>query len=78
MTALAGQGGAVAIAIIGPKTSYEIRRISVESTGLVTLLEDAIYKASQGLTSYEEIIRKVPRLSKPRPLQIIHQHLGED
>jgi type IV pilus assembly protein PilB len=65
-------------AIIARKTSYEIRRLSLESTGLVTLLEDAIYKASQGLTSYDEIVRKVPRLSKPRPLQAIQQHLGGD
>jgi type IV pilus assembly protein PilB len=65
-------------AIIARKTSYEIRRLSLESTGLVTLLEDAIYKASQGLTSYDEIVRKVPRLSKPRSLQVIQQHLGGD
>jgi type IV pilus assembly protein PilB len=65
-------------AIIARKTSYEIRRLSLESAELVTLLEDAIYKASQGLTSYEEILRKVPRLSRPRPLQEIHQHLGGD
>jgi type IV pilus assembly protein PilB len=65
-------------AIIAHKTSYEIRRLSVESTGLVTLLEDAIHKASKGLTSYEEIIRQIPRLSKPRPLQLIEQLLGEN
>jgi type IV pilus assembly protein PilB len=69
---------AVKDAIIARKTSYEIRRLSLESTGLVTLLEDAIDKASQGLTSYEEIVRKVPRLSRPRPLQVIHQYLGGD
>jgi type IV pilus assembly protein PilB len=63
-------------AIIAHKTSYEIRRISMESSGLVTLLEDAIHKASEGLTSYEEIIRQVPRLSKPRLLQMIKQSLG--
>jgi type IV pilus assembly protein PilB len=63
-------------AIIARKTSYEIRRISMESSGLVTLLEDAIHKASEGLTSYEEIIRQVPRLSKPRLLQMIKQSLG--
>jgi type IV pilus assembly protein PilB len=62
-------------AIISHKTSYEIRRISVESSGLVTLLEDAIHKAAGGLTSYEEIIRKIPRLSKPRTLQAIQQRL---
>jgi type IV pilus assembly protein PilB len=62
-------------AIIARKTSYEIRRISMESSGLVTLLEDAIHKASEGLTSYDEIIRCIPRLSKPRPLQVIQQRL---
>jgi type IV pilus assembly protein PilB len=62
-------------AIIARKTSYEIRRISVESSGLVTLLEDAIHKAAGGLTTYEEIIRKIPRLSKPRTLQAIQQRL---
>jgi type IV pilus assembly protein PilB len=62
-------------AIISRKTSYEIRRISMETSGLVTLIEDAIYKASEGLTSYEEIIRRVPRLSKPRPLHVIQQRL---
>ena len=62
-------------AIIARKTSYEIRRISMESSGLVTLLEDAIHKAAEGLTSYDEIIRHIPRLSKPRPLQVIQQRL---
>lgn len=53
-------------AIILRKTSYEIRRISIESSGLVTLLEDGIVKASLGLTSFEEIIRMLPRLDRPR------------
>jgi type IV pilus assembly protein PilB len=65
-------------AIIARKTSYEIRRISTESSGLVTLLEDAIFKASEGLTSYDEIIRQIPRLSKPRPLKVIQQKLREE
>jgi type IV pilus assembly protein PilB len=60
-------------AVIARKTSYEIRRISMESSGLVTLLEDAIHKAAEGLTTYDEIIRQIPRLSKPRPLSVI-QH----
>jgi type IV pilus assembly protein PilB len=63
-------------AIIARKTSYEIRRISTESTGLVTLLEDAIYKGAEGLTSFDEIIRQIPRLAKPRPIGELRQHLG--
>jgi type IV pilus assembly protein PilB len=66
---------AVKDAIIARKTSYEIRRISMESSGLVTLLEDAIYKAGEGLTTYDEIIRQIPRLSKPRPLPMIQRLL---
>lgn len=55
-------------ALIQRRTSYEIRRISTESTGLVSLLEDGILKAIDGKTSYEEIIRSLPRLAAPRPL----------
>lgn len=63
-------------ALIQRRTSYEIRRISIESTGLVSLLEDGIFKASQGLTSFEEIIRTLPRLAGPRPLQELHRLQG--
>jgi len=65
-------------AILARKPSYEIRRISLESTGLVTLLEDAVYKGANGLTSCEEIIRNVPRLSKPRSLGELHRLLGNN
>jgi type IV pilus assembly protein PilB len=63
-------------ALIQRRTSYEIRRISTESTGLVSLLEDGIHKASEGHTSFEEIIRTLPRLAKPRPLQEINRLHG--
>jgi type IV pilus assembly protein PilB len=63
-------------AILAHKTSYEIRRISAETTGLITLLEDAICKAANGLTSFDEIIRQVPRLNKPRPLADLLSRLG--
>ena len=53
-------------AIIDQKTSQQIRRISIESTGLVTLLEDGIVKAAAGLTTIDEILRSLPRLHKPR------------
>ena len=55
-------------AIIEHRTSQEIRRISIESTGLVTLLEDGIVKAASGLTTIDELLRCLPRLQKPRPL----------
>ncbi len=60
-------------AILAKKTSSEIRRISVETSGLVTLLEDGIAKAAQGLTTLYEILRCLPRLGKPRPVgEILH------
>ena len=55
-------------AIIDQKTSQQIRLISIESTGLVTLLEDGIVKAAAGLTTINELLRSLPRLHKPRPL----------
>jgi type IV pilus assembly protein PilB len=64
-------------AILSKKTSYEIRRLSVETTGLVTLLEDAILKAVQGQTSFDEIIRQIPRLGRPRQTSEIRRLLGE-
>ena len=63
-------------AIINRKTSYEIRTISLESSGLVTLLEDGIAKAAAGITSFDEIIRTLPRLAKPRQLPELHRLLG--
>ncbi len=63
-------------AVLARKTSYEIRRISTETSGLVTLLEDGIVKAAQGLTSYEEIIHHLPRLAKPRPVAELRRLLG--
>ena len=65
-------------ALIAHRTSYEIRRISTESTGLVTLLEDGIQKALQGHTTFDEIIRQLPRLAKPRPLADLHRLLGDE
>ncbi|RMF73229.1 MAG: type II/IV secretion system protein [Acidobacteria bacterium] len=64
-------------ALIARKTSYEIRRISLESTGMVTLLEDGITKAARGETTFEEIIRNLPRLSPPRQLAELRRLQGD-
>lgn len=64
-------------AILARRTSYEIRRISMETTGLVTLLEDGIYKAARGLTTLDEVARELPRVGKPRPLPQLLRLLGE-
>jgi type IV pilus assembly protein PilB len=63
-------------AILNRRTSYEIRRISIESSGLVTLLEDGLHKAALGLTTLEEAILNLPRVTRPRPLAEIRRLIG--
>jgi len=55
-------------AILARRSSYDIRRVSMEFSGLITLLEDGLVKAASGHTSLAEVIRHLPRLDKPRPL----------
>jgi type IV pilus assembly protein PilB len=68
---------AVRMAILDGKTSEQIRRISVEASGLVTLLEDGLVKAGRGETTLFEIRRTLPRLSKPRKLQELRRLTGK-
>jgi type IV pilus assembly protein PilB len=63
-------------AILERKTSFQIRNISIETTGLVTLFEDGIAKAAEGKTSINEVLRCLPKLQKPRPLPEIRRLLG--
>jgi len=63
-------------AILEQRTSYEIRQISIEHSGLVTLLEDGLVKAAAGITSIEEILRCLPKLSNPRHLAEIRRLSG--
>ena len=63
-------------AILDHKSSYEIRKISVETSGMVTLMEDGLVKGAQGLVSMQEIITDLPRLGKPRPLHELRRLLG--
>ncbi|MEI6127169.1 MAG: GspE/PulE family protein [Pseudomonadota bacterium] len=55
-------------AILEKKTSHEIRNVSFESTGLVTLLEDGIIKVLQGITTFDEIRKHIPYTAIPRKL----------
>jgi type IV pilus assembly protein PilB len=63
-------------AILSHKSSYDIRKISVETTGLVTLMEDALSKVAAGITTFEELFRCIPRLIPPRPIHEINRLLG--
>jgi type IV pilus assembly protein PilB len=62
---------AVKDAILQKKTSYEIRRISFEHTGLVTLLEDGIAKVVKGLATFEEVAKHTPYTCRPRKVEEI-------
>lgn len=63
-------------AILNNKSSYEIRKISVETSGMVTLLEDGLVKGARGEISLQEIISDLPRLGKPRSLSELRRVLG--
>ncbi len=67
---------AVRDAILEKKTSYQIRKIGIESTGLVTLMETGIALAGTGTTTLQEVVRCLPRLHKPRSLPILQTLLG--
>ncbi|MBK1641946.1 secretion system protein E [Chromatium okenii] len=64
-------------AIIAKRSSSEIRRIGIETAGLVTLLEDGLAKAAMGATSIQEVLRHLPRLGKPRPFREIQRLIGD-
>jgi type IV pilus assembly protein PilB len=63
-------------AIIERRTSQEIRRISIGGSELVTLLEDGLAKAAQGVTTIAELLRGLPRMQRPRPLPELRRLLG--
>ncbi len=58
-------------AILQKKPAHEIRRVSVETTGLVSMREDAIDKVLQGLTTFEEATKHTPKTFAMRPLRQI-------
>lgn len=63
-------------AVLARKTTHELRELSLDNAGLVSLLEDGIVKASIGLTTLDEVLRTLPRVRKPRPLVELRRILG--
>ncbi|PID72181.1 MAG: secretion system protein E [Desulfobulbus propionicus] len=63
-------------AILDQKTSYEIRSLSIQHSGLMTLLEDGMVKAGDGITTIEEVLRCLPLLQPPRPLMELRRLSG--
>ncbi len=65
-------------AVLNKKTAYDLRRISTETSGLVTLLEDGIMKAANGVTTIQEVFRSLPRMARPRPVHELRRLLGTE
>ncbi|MDD9302391.1 MAG: Flp pilus assembly complex ATPase component TadA [Desulfobacter sp.] len=63
-------------AILDHKSTFEIRKISIETTPFVTLMEDALVKAAAGITTLDEIFRCVPRLIPSRSINEINRLSG--
>ena len=63
-------------AVLQRKTTHELRVISLEKAGMVSLMEDGITKAAVGMTTVEEVLRTLPRVQKPRPLAELRRILG--
>ncbi|WPL15793.1 Type II traffic warden ATPase [Thiorhodovibrio winogradskyi] len=63
-------------AVLNRRSSGEIRRLSIESAGLVTLMEDGLAKAAQGLTSVKEVLGHLPRIGRPRSCREIIAMMG--
>lgn len=58
-------------AILQKKTAHDIRRISVETSGLVSMREDAVAKVVKGVTTFEEVLQHTPRTFTMRPVRQI-------
>ena len=56
-------------AILQKKTAHEIRTISMETTGLVSMREDGVAKVVKGITTFDEVLEHTPRTFAMRPLR---------
>ena len=65
-------------AVLNKKPSCDIRKIGIETSGFVTLFEDGIMKAADGVTTLQEIFRCLPHVGKPRPVNELRRLLGKE
>ena len=63
-------------AVMEDSSASQIRRLCLSGAGMVTLLEDGLIKAAQGLTTVAEVLRYLPRLVRPRPLAELRRMTG--
>ncbi len=64
-------------AIINRKPPHEIRKTSIEQSGLITLLEDGIMKAANGVTTLDEVLRCLPYVHPPRSISELRRMTGD-
>jgi type IV pilus assembly protein PilB len=64
-------------AVLERQPGKALREICIESCGLVTLLEDGIIKAAQGVTTFDELLRSLPRLQNPRTMAALRRIIGD-
>ena len=67
---------AVKDAVMADNSASQIRRLCLGTAGMVTLLEDGLIKAADGLTTVAEVVRHLPRLVRPRPLAELRRLTG--
>lgn len=58
-------------AILAKKPAHVIRELSVETTGLISMREDACAKVVRGLTTFDEVYRHTPRTFGVRSIRQI-------
>ena len=62
--------------VLNQQPAHIIRQMCVESSGLVSMREDAIIKVIKGLTSFEEVARHTPQTGTVRPIAEIMSQIG--
>jgi len=65
-------------AILERKTSHEVRDISCETTKLLSLMENGMYKVLKGMTTVEEVYRITPRSHSNRTVREVVELMEED
>ncbi len=63
-------------AVLRGDPAHVIRKMCVDSTGMVSMREDAIVKVIKGLTSFEEVARHTPQTGEVRPIAEIMSNVG--
>jgi len=65
-------------AILERRTTQEVRQISCDTTDLLSLMEDGLYKVLLGLTTVEEVYRIAPRSPSHRSVKEIYRLMGHE